>query len=189
MRDLDIRNSLKSTRLKRYYTDGTSRVVEELGLCTGDARVDIAVINGAMHAYEIKSEQDTLTRLPNQIEIYSRVFDYLSVCVGPKHLAGVLKMVPSCWGVILAVDTQNSISLTSVRPATRNPGVDQYSLAQLLWKDEVTAALNSLGISKGLSGKSKADLWKLFAEAATPKYLSQYVRATLKARANWRSDS
>ena len=41
--------------------------LEELGLCQGDARVDYAVINGAMNGYEIKSDRDKLVRLPHRL--------------------------------------------------------------------------------------------------------------------------
>lgn len=188
MRDIDIRNRLKSSHLRRFYLDDHSRVVEELSLCSGDARVDIAVINGALHGYEIKSELDTLLRLPNQIQVYSKVFDYLNICTGVRHLSEIKHMAPLWCGIILASQEKKGLNLKIIRRASKNLGVDGFSIAQLLWKDEVINGLQLLGFSRGLSNKPKKELWQLFADVATPQFLSQYVRNTLKSRLSWRSD-
>jgi hypothetical protein len=48
-------------------------MLDEFGLEHGEVRVDVAVINGELHGYEIKSERDTLERLPRQVKAYSAV--------------------------------------------------------------------------------------------------------------------
>ena len=48
--------------------------VNELGLNHGRFRADIAVMNGKLVGYEIKTDQDTLVRLPAQIDGYNEVF-------------------------------------------------------------------------------------------------------------------
>jgi hypothetical protein len=188
MRDLDIRNALKATKLKKYYQDAGSIVVDELSLCRGDARVDIAVVNGSLHGFEIKSEQDTLVRLANQIDVYSKVFDYLTLCVGPRHLEKVTEIIPEWCGILVATEKASHLTVNIVRAAFRNEATDTLSTAQLLWRPEVVAALADLGITKGVSGKPKPYLWNLLAESATQKQVSSYVRSALKARVNWRSD-
>ena len=67
MRDSDIREVLLDSWQKKYFSDESTRVFEELGLCQGDARVDVAVVNGSIHGFEIKSERDSLDRLSNQL--------------------------------------------------------------------------------------------------------------------------
>ena len=72
MRDIDIRRRLRADE-RLHPWDSNTRIVEELGLCQGVARVDLAVVNGTIHGYEIKSERDTLTRLSGQAEIYNHI--------------------------------------------------------------------------------------------------------------------
>lgn len=62
--DLIIREALKRLLENRHAKDKKVRIIEELGVHHGTARIDIAVVNGIMHGYEIKSDQDTLQRLP-----------------------------------------------------------------------------------------------------------------------------
>lgn len=190
MRDIDIRVKIKETYLKKYYADNESKVVDEFNVSFGDARMDIAVINGALHGYEIKSESDSLYRLPNQITTYSKTFDYLTIVTGKKHLKCVLNEVPDWWGVIVASNNKSKegINLKIIRKPKKNISVDKLSLAQLLWRDEALEILNSIGIKKGLSNKPKPFLWNLIAENLSLKDLSTVVRRTLKLRLNWKSD-
>jgi hypothetical protein len=190
MRDIDIRVKIKSTHLKKYIADSQSKVVEEFCVSVGEARMDIAVINGSLHGYEIKSDSDTLYRLPSQIETYSKTFDYLTIVTGKKHLENVIESVPEWCGVIVASNnkTVKGITLKTVRKPKINLQVDNLSLAQLLWKEETIEILVSLGIKKGLSGKPKPFLWKLLADSISTKELSIYVRETLKLRSNWKAD-
>ena len=43
---------------------------------------DIAVINCSIHGYEIKSDLDTLMRLPQQLEFYAMTLQKLTLVVG-----------------------------------------------------------------------------------------------------------
>jgi len=71
--DGEVRSALRA-RLDRQYPDrqGT-RIVEELDLCQASARIDLAVVNGRMIGWEIKSGADRLGRLPQQQVVYSRL--------------------------------------------------------------------------------------------------------------------
>jgi hypothetical protein len=189
MRDIDIRIKVKETYLKKYYLDNDSKVVDEFAVSLGEARMDITVINGSLHGYEIKSDSDTLNRLPNQIEIYSRTFDYLTIIAGKKHLTNVLERVPDNWGIIVASHYKNKdgIKLSVIRKPKKNLNVDKLSLAQLLWKDEIIDILHNKGIKKGLS-KPKPFLWNKLIENFSTRELSKIVRNKLKIRKAWRSD-
>ena len=47
-------------------------ILDELGICRGRVRIDLTVVNGLLHGYEIKSERDTLARLETQADLYGR---------------------------------------------------------------------------------------------------------------------
>src|ERR1700761_2097597 len=90
MRDIDVRRALL-TEMDRIHPDRSDTlVVEELGICQGVARVDLAVVNGTVHGYEIKSERDTLARLKAQADIYSKALEFVTIVAAPSHIAGII---------------------------------------------------------------------------------------------------
>ena len=189
MRDRDIRTSLHE-ELQRAHRDYASETlfIDELGLCQGNARVDLAVVNGSLSGYEIKSERDTLQRLPHQVEVYSRALDYVTIVASDSHVVKTIDLVPKWWGVIATLSEHGYISFRLIRQPHANPGVDPYSVAQLLWRPEVVAILSDLGIKKGVAGKSRRVLWRTLAETLPIDELRNCVRHALKVRERWRSE-
>jgi hypothetical protein len=61
-----IREALKRHLNHLHAGDAKLRIIEELGVEHGAARIDIAVINGVLHGYEIKSDRDTSCDCPNR---------------------------------------------------------------------------------------------------------------------------
>ena len=189
MRDLDIRTGLhrELARVHRPYACETL-FIDELGLCQGNARIDLAVVNGSLSGYEIKSERDTLQRLPHQVEVYSKALDYVTIVASEFHINKTIPLIPEWWGVIATLSEQGDLSFRLVRQPQENPGVDPYSVAQLLWRPEVVAILSSLGMKKGVAGKSRRVLWRTLAETLPIDELRDRVRHTLKVRERWRSE-
>jgi hypothetical protein len=64
MRDSDVRGATKAWLSAEYACDQDTRIVEEMGVWSGSVRIDIAIINGHLSGYELKSDRDTLERLP-----------------------------------------------------------------------------------------------------------------------------
>jgi hypothetical protein len=187
MRDIDIRRKLRVDK-RLHFGDPDTRIVEELGLCQGIARVDIAVVNGSIHGYEIKSECDTLERLPGQISIYNRALDFVTVVTAPAHADKVRKVVPVWWGIWTAIQGKGGLRLKSSRKALRNPEVIPFALAQLLWREEALEVLDQCGLANGIRSKPRQELWRRLASDLTLEDLGSTVRDRLRRRgANWRS--
>ena len=170
--------------LKRHLLDthlgNPGIVLEELGLCQGDVRVDVAVVNGELSGFEIKSPADTLARWPKQRRVYSKVVDRAWLVATEKTL-GAAK-VPSWWGLIKIVQTHERLGLRVVREAAMNPRPDAYSIARLLWRDEAITALDGLGRARGVRTKRRALAWRRLADEAPLDYLRAAVRDALKVR-------
>ena len=133
MLDRDIRNSLKKERFKEHFDDPDTIIVDELGLRHGVSRVDIAVVNGFLHGYEIKSNSDTLLRLSNQVSIYSKVLDYATIVVGEKHTSKVKDQIPEWWGIQVVCSSESGkIEFKDERIYENNPEIDPIALAELL---------------------------------------------------------
>jgi hypothetical protein len=186
MRDRDIRVALRQEIDTTYRDDADTLVIDELGLCEGEARIDIAVINGCLNGYEIKSEADTLQRLPNQVNVYSRLLDHVTVVSGGCHLEKAKTIVPEWWGLSEVIGASGTITFHVVREPRQNPLIDPFALVQLLWKDEALALLAQLGLEKGMRSKPRPVVWNRLCEATTQPELSNMVRQQLKARRNWR---
>ncbi|MHB1342532.1 MAG: sce7726 family protein [Coriobacteriia bacterium] len=183
LRDRDVRRLLhERLRAEHPSGDGTL-IVDELGLCNGTARIDVAVINSRLDGYEIKSPADTLSRLDAQVEVYSKVFDRLYLVLGSNHLDRAAERVPDWCGLIEVAEGD----LVEVREASQNPSVDCYSLARLLWRDEALALLEELGESRGLRGKPRKAVWHALSDSLPLASLADTVRETLKARPEWRA--
>jgi hypothetical protein len=189
MRDSDIREVLLDSLQKKYFSDETTQVFEELGLCQGDARVDVAVINGSMHGYEIKSERDTLCRLSNQLPIYNRTLDYVTVVAGACHINKLKKSIPSWWGIVEASGEKSDVKLKSLRKEKQNPSLDPQAIVQLLWRDEALQLLRDRNLHRGVVSKSRKLIWQRIVENVPLNELSSIVREKLKTRKNWKVDS
>ena len=94
MRDHDIRAALRAKLSRDFAGDDNTCIVEEMGVWSGSVRIDMAVINGELSGFELKSDRDTLERLPFQADLYSRVFDRVSLVVGERHFQRAVDYVP-----------------------------------------------------------------------------------------------
>src|SRR5689334_15736416 len=86
MNDLDVRTALKEKLVHEHKGPPNSVMLEEMHIPLGGARIDIAVVNGSLHGYEIKSDRDTLARLVSQIGAYTAVFDHVTLVVSERHV-------------------------------------------------------------------------------------------------------
>lgn len=186
-RDIDIRTSLHYFLKREYENDPDALILDELGLCQGEARIDVAVINGSINGFEIKSESDTLERLPKQTEIYNRVFDSVTILTASKFINEIQDIVPNWWGIIRAEKVAESeVHFFSVREPSLNTEIDPFSLAQLLWKDEALEILKERGLQRGYLSKPRSIIWEAIATKLSLDELQYEVRRKLKARQRWR---
>lgn len=188
VRDRDVRLALHQKVLMDHHGDSNTRVLDELGLRHGVCRVDIAVINSCLHGYEIKSDADTLGRLPNQISVYSAVLDRATLVVGKKHVDKATAIIPEWWGIkIVTAGSRGAINFeTHRRPASLNPKIDPLALAELLWRSEAVSILQELGAPAGILRKPRASLYQYLAEVLKLDELRHFIRQFLKAREKWR---
>jgi hypothetical protein len=185
MRDSHVRAAILRRLDRDYRDDPNTRVVEEMGLWAGSVRVDIAVINGELSGIELKSDRDTLQRLPFQAEVYSRIFDRMELVVGSRHAEKAKSQVPDWWKITVATDNDGMIGLETIRLGDRNLMPDPLLIAQLLWKDEALAILETKGLAKGWRSKRTKLIHQRLASELPFAELSESVRATLKRRDGW----
>jgi hypothetical protein len=188
MNDPQIRNAFHSTYLLMDHIEPNTLILDELGLEHGECRADIAVINGHLNGFEIKSDKDTLYRLENQINIYNAVFDHSSIIVSDSHILAAMRMIPEWWGVILAIEDFHSscIQFKLIRSPQQNIYVDDYAVVQLLWRNEAQEALLNLGMRGKQLREKRSNLYHYLVERLNSQDLRFLVREYLKKRQSWR---
>lgn len=191
MDDAILRANLHKTYLLKSHKSKDVLVLDELGLKHGKCRADIAVINGRLEGFEIKSDEDSLVRLESQIVTYSEVFDRATIVVGNRYLNKVESVVPNWWGILWGQKREgNKIEFKQVRKGRLNPGVKALSVAQLLWRSEAISILEELGVSdKALLRSKRLSLYNEVVSRLPIAKLRSQVISCLKSRKGWRSAS
>lgn len=185
--DAEIRAALHSKKLRNVRYAPDTIVVDELGLAHAKVRVDIAVINGCVHGYEIKSSMDTLDRLPEQLAHYSRCLGKLTLVCAPRHSVRVSRVVPDWCGIMEAEKgTRGAVSFLTVRRPRTNPDIEPDQLAHLLWRAEAAELLARYGASRKQLRQSRKELYKHLAELMTVAQLTRSIREFMMARQDWR---
>ena len=187
--DKQIRALLYAGPLAGYAADTAARVIPEMALAGHSVRIDLAVLTPTeLVGYEIKSDRDTLRRLPDQLAVYRGIFDRLTLVCGPRYEQRLLAMLPACYGLYVAETADGSATLRQVREPTPNPDQTGPALASLLWRDEARALLEGEYIG-GLSRMRRWELWDMVAGVFALPVLRQRVRQVLLGREDWRADS
>lgn len=189
MRDGQIREVLRERLTRQHSAETDALIIEELGLCEGSARVDLAVVNGQLNAYEIKSARDTLHRLPHQRDAYGLCFDTVTIVVSSRHIKSARSTVPRWWGILEALATDAGVELRMRRTPKLNRGLQAFAVVQFLWRNEALKILSDLRLDRGLRGKPRDVLWAALTDALPMCDLCDHVRRAIKARGNWRSAS
>ncbi|MEK9158092.1 MAG: sce7726 family protein [Patescibacteria group bacterium] len=182
-----IRNTLRERLSHSHEGQADTKIIEEFGVAHGAARVDVAVVNGSIHGYELKSDLDTLYRLPEQMRIYNLVLDYVTLVVGKQHLREAFNIVPDWWGITIAKFSNSfEVSLCDIRESEQNPKQDKVAIAKLLWREEALEALEKANEATGIRSKSRQIIYEKLAEVLDEHTLKKTVRSYLCSRRHWR---
>lgn len=186
LNDRDVRKLLLLELEKSYGHDPNTRIINELGIDFGASRVDIAVVNGMIHGYEIKSDVDTLERLPRQIWYYNKLFERMTIVSSRKYYDQILTLVPKWWGI--KVISKDGTRLIQKRKGRKKNNQEKDILLKLLWKKELEEFIDVLGLPKKLKKLRKNQLLEIYSKEADIEAIRMYTYEVLKSRKNWRSD-
>jgi len=185
MRDVDVRIAVRGLLASEHLGDPDTRIVEEMGIWNGAVRVDLAVINGEMAGYEIKSAKDTLSRLPAQAALYNAVFDRVHLVAAEKHVSPAIDEIPAWWGILIAVPAGDGVRLECFRQSGINDDVQPIQIARLLWRDEVLAVLERHQAARGVRSATREKVASRLADTLGIDELRFEVRTCLKRRETW----
>jgi hypothetical protein len=158
-----------------------SEALFEFWVPLSNERADLVVVGNTMNGYEIKTERDTLRRLPRQAAAFSRVFESCSIVTAERHLDAAVDLVPEWWGAITYANHDPPLVFREVRPGTPNGSLDPETLVRLLWREEVRAALISLG-SEPDPRASRLSMWHHLLDLIDIGDLCEIVRGAILGR-------
>ena len=182
-----IRAALRYNYLRRFGTGGDTLILDELGLVHARSRIDVAIISRHVHGYEIKSADDSLRRLPRQLEVYCQALQTLTLVVEMRHLATVAESVPDWCGILLvSFGPRGGARFHRVRKTCMNPDLDPFKLAHLLWRCEARSALAERGATKRDLRAPRKDLYRLLVEQVSVSELTALIRRSMIRRRVWR---
>ena len=188
-KDLHLRTAVIKNLTAIYRNDPQTLIVEEMSVREGRSRIDVAVVNGTLDGFELKSDRDRLDRLARQSEIYGAVFDRMTLVVGPRHERQAARMIPDWWGCRTdraAGRRKTRFAHDPAAPDESSP--DALAIAELLWRDEALSVLIELGHASGVLSKPRTHIHRRLAEVSDLAFLQYRVRDRLRHRADWRCE-
>ena len=187
MNDLEIRQNFHRKRLRRQHAQKDTLVIDELGLNHGKCRADIAVVNGHLVGYEIKSNNDSLRRLKKQVKSYNAVFDKISIVVGDRHINSIQNYIPQWWGVIVSTrGPRGAVNFDIIRNAQTNKNINPISMARLLWRNEAEEILRQKKLPPRILRQPRETLYECIVDKLNICEIRKFIRKYFKERKNWR---
>ena len=137
--DTDIK-LLMLEYISKMYFDKPHVIALEARYGHSSRRADILLITTSTHAFEIKSDIDNLTRLPDQMHDYRRTFDKVTVVTTARHRAKIKKIASPNDGIMIIKDNV----VYEERIASINGNITKKNLISICSKKSLS---NRLGLS------------------------------------------
>lgn len=182
-----IRDLVKAQIPSLVKVSPSDMLVEEMEVCSGRARVDLAVIGDRLIGIELKGPKDDVTRLPRQVDAYSQCFDRVVLVVHESLAQKARPLIPSWWGLVISRQRGEQLAFEFEKRPRPNPDLDLEALLSLLWLDEIDALFTDL---LGRTAKPRATKRTMRKELLSNVERSVLHRAgiqKLRDRRNWRS--
>ncbi|CBJ49575.1 sce7726 family protein [Ralstonia solanacearum] len=144
--------AIKAIVIDHLFEKGMLRdavLINEMVIANWSRRADLAVANGRLTAFEIKSDLDTLSRLDGQVETYLQRFDKVVIVTTEKFYREVMRRTPDSVGVwILApAESKQGYRIRVARPGRATDVKRADALCGFLLRTELSSFLRSQGIA------------------------------------------
>lgn len=175
LNDHDIRKAV----LEHIRKFKDVEIREEYTTYSGKSRADIVAINNRMSAFEIKSDYDSLERLPNQIKEYDLTFEKNYIVTGNKYINKISNFVPQHWGIIHVYKQNSNIIFKYCRCPILNPNFDFKCFLGLIDSQTLKKMVMKSNIKTGLTSKEVRKSFKFPLLEKLDNNLSNYQKQRL----------
>ncbi|MCA4727204.1 sce7726 family protein [Mycolicibacterium fortuitum] len=185
LRDKDIRLALAAA-IGRQYRDSDYLLVPEVDIICGiPGRIDALLVADRIWGFEIKSDLDTLRRLPRQLEAYGPVLERGTLVAAARHIEGVEKLLPPWWGIWVVIDRAGTAALTVHRSGKTNPGLSLHAVAEFIPREGLVRHLRTQGV-RGYSKYSVYELRDQVVRLHSRREFLSLARWVMSSRGDWR---
>ncbi|USV57746.1 sce7726 family protein [Aeromonas encheleia] len=172
----DIKALLIQFLMEKNILSEDSIIINELTVDNYARRADIVLLKkNELHAYEIKSDADSLVRLDGQISKYLEYFDKVTVVVTRKHTEKALLVSPAQVGVIELSKDKFKI----IRRGKKITNKRKDSFISLMTSVELRTLASKVGLAT--TSYKRKDLEKAM-ELVTLKQLREHAILCLKKK-------
>ena len=182
-----IREFVKAKIPRLIRSSSRALLVEEMEICSGRARVDLAVIGDHLIGIELKGPKDDVTRLPRQAKAYSQCFDLVVLVVHESLAQKARPLIPDWWGLVISLQRGGQLAYEFERRPKPNPDLDLDALLSLLWREEIASLLVDLLGNTPETRATKKTIRAALLSQVEPAVLHCTTLKKLRDRINWRS--
>lgn len=186
LREQDIKIALIDWLFKKGLLDNAT-IINEMVVANWSRRADLAVANGHLQAFEIKSDFDTLKRLDGQLETFTSRFEKVTVVCAPKFTYEVTKKVTPDVGVIEYTNTNKGISFKTIQRGRISLIGNKKIYINFLLKKELQLLLIENG--KRFLSESGREVLEHISEQVPLSKIRGFVLNAIKVRYKKTSDS
>lgn len=134
-----IKNLIAEKILIGRHSLNTATMLNEFRV--GSNKADCVILNGSSVCYEIKSEFDSLARLPDQVSAYLKLFDQVYTVAPEVHISKIEGVVPDSVGILVL---SKRGSLSEFRAAKQSAEVVDVDVLMSSLRKEEYLSLTSL---------------------------------------------
>lgn len=155
-------------------------VINELPVANWSRRADLAVANGKLQAFEIKSDFDSLRRLDGQIALFATRFDKVVLVTTNRFISSALERLPAFVEIWEASRQGQEVRLRVVRRGQTREIKSRHILSSYLQKSEIASFIRSTG--NVVPQNASRDEMEKILETLPVSKLRLYVLSRLKQR-------
>lgn len=146
LREQDIKIALIDWLYKKgMLSDAT--IINEMVVANWSRRADLAIANGHLQAFEIKSDFDSLKRLDGQLKIFNSRFEKVTIVCAPKFTCEVSKRVSSDVGVVEYQSNNRGVRFKIIQKGRVCSRLNKFVYLGFLLKSEIKDLLNQYEIA------------------------------------------
>lgn len=123
------------------HVDDDAVLISEMTVANWSRRADVVLANGKLWAFEIKSDADSLARLPGQITAFCTYFEKFTVVAAERFEATILAMIPEGVGVWIV----NAEGTVKQKIAPRQAQLSKAAYISLMTATELRRLLTANG--------------------------------------------
>lgn len=187
LRDSDIRSAL-AQRIAKQQQGREFLFVSEIDVQGGwPGRIDqVLITRRQIQGFEIKSDVDSLRRLPVQVQAYSPVLERATLVTTTRHVDAARALIPRWWGILMASrGNDGSVRIAPLRPAGANPELDVFQVTTFVSRELIVKHLRAQAV-RGTSRHDVYSLRQLLVDSNTRGQVLAFARKVMMERSDWR---